>query len=157
MHAIHLTDDEWQSIKDSDSVIAHCPTSNLFLGSVLFSLEKAEKLNIRVGIGSDVGGGTTLNLLSTLNEAYKVQSLQGETLAALKPMYMLTLGGARALSLESYIGSFETGKEADFIILDYAVSKVQKLRYQNAKNLNDQLFSLMMLGDERNVRASCIM
>ncbi|AQM67379.1 Guanine deaminase [Vibrio campbellii] len=155
-HAVHLTDKEWRAFQRTDSVISFCPTSNLFLGSGLFDLEKAEQKGVRVGLGTDVGAGTSFSQLESLNEAYKIMQLQGKKLSAFKGLYLATLGGATSLSLDDKIGNFEAGKEADFVVLNWAATDLQKLRYQHSKSLEDKLFALMMLGDERNVEATYI-
>lgn len=155
-HAVHLTDKEWNAFQRTDSVISFCPTSNLFLGSGLFDLEKAEQKDVRVGLGTDVGAGTSFSQLESLNEAYKIMQLQGKKLSAFKGLYLATLGGAKSLSLDDKIGNFEAGKEADFVVLNWAATDLQKLRYQHSKSLEDKLFALMMLGDERNVEATYI-
>ncbi|MEB6336097.1 guanine deaminase [Serratia rhizosphaerae] len=150
-HCLHLEDAEWQCLCDTRSSIAFCPTSNLFLGSGLFKLQQAWRRKVRLGIGSDVGAGTTFNMLQTLGEAYKVAQLQDYKLAAGEAFYHATLGGARALALDSHIGNFDVGKEADFVVLDPAVSPLQQLRYANSRTLDEVLFMLMTLGDDRNV------
>ncbi|KJF97410.1 guanine deaminase [Photobacterium leiognathi] len=155
-HAVHLTDQEWSAFQRTNSVISFCPTSNLFLGSGLFDLEKAEQKNVRVGLGTDVGAGTSFSQLESLSEAYKIIQLQGKKLSAFKGLYLATLGGATSLSLDDKIGNFEVGKEADFVVLNWAATDLQKLRYQHIKSLEDKLFALMMLGDERNVEATYI-
>ena len=83
-HCIHLCEEEWQRISETQSGIAFCPTSNLFLGSGLFNLKKASEENINVGMGTDVGGGTSFSILQTLNEAYKVLQLRDQTISVLK-------------------------------------------------------------------------
>ncbi len=155
-HAIHLTEREWGAFEQTDSVIASCPTSNLFLGSGLFNLEKAEQKNIRVGLGTDIGAGTSFSQFQTLNEAYKVQQLQDKKLSAFKGLFLATLGGARSLSIDDKVGNFAVGKEADFVVLDWAATDLQKLRHQHTKSLEDKLFALMILGDERNVDATYV-
>lgn len=155
-HSIHLTDKEWGAFKRTDSVMSFCPTSNLFLGSGLFDLKKAEKNNIRVGLGTDIGAGTSFSQLKTLNDAYKIMQLQGNKLSAFKGLYLATLGGAQSLSIDNKVGNFEIGKEADFVILNWATTDLQKLRHQYSKNLEDKLFALMMLGDERNINATYV-
>lgn len=150
-HCLHLEDAEWQCLCDTRSSIAFCPTSNLFLGSGLFKLQQAWRRRVRLGIGSDVGAGTTFNMLQTLGEAYKVAQLQDYKLAAGEAFYHATLGGARALALDDHIGNFDVGKEADFVVLDPAVSPLQQLRYANSRTLDEVLFMLMTLGDDRNL------
>ncbi|MDF7658203.1 guanine deaminase [Erwiniaceae bacterium L1_54_6] len=150
-HCLHLEDHEWQCLHDTDSSIAFCPTSNLFLGSGLFNIKRCWQQGVRMGIGTDVGAGTTFNLLQTLGEAYKVGQLQRYKLSACEAFYHATLGGAHALDLDHAIGNFNPGKEADFVVLDPAVSALQQLRYANSKDIWEKLFVLMTLGDDRNI------
>jgi len=150
-HCLHLEDREWQCLHDTDSAIAFCPTSNLFLGSGLFNLKRSWQQGVKVGIGTDVGAGTTFNMLQTLGEAYKVGQLQQYRLSAAEAFYHATLGGACALDLHDHIGNFTAGKEADFIVIDPAVSPLQQLRLGNSKDIWEQLFMLMTLGDDRNI------
>lgn len=156
-HSIHLTDKEWELFQSTKSAISHCPTSNLFLGSGLFNLKKADSLKVKVGLGTDVGAGTSLSHFVTLNEGYKIQQLQRNKLSAFKGLYLATLGGARSLELQNFIGNFETGKEADFIVVDFAATDLQEERISHSPNIEDKLFALMMLGDERSIAATYIM
>jgi guanine deaminase len=155
-HSIHLTESEWLSFTRTESVISFCPSSNLFLGSGLFDLEKAQQNNIPVGIGTDVGAGTSFSQLTSLSEAYKIMQLQGKKLSPFKGFYLATLGGAESVSLNHKIGNFEVGKEADFIVLNWAATELQKLRYQHSFTLEGKLFALMMLGDERNIDSTYV-
>lgn len=150
-HCLHLEDREWQCLHDTDSSIAFCPTSNLFLGSGLFNIKRCWRQGVRMGIGTDVGAGTTFNMLQTLGEAYKVGQLQQYRLSACEAFYHATLGGAHALDLDDKIGNFNPGKEADFVVLDPAVSPLQKLRSANSKDIWERLFVMMTLGDDRNI------
>jgi guanine deaminase len=150
-HGVHLCDEECQRLAETGSAIAFCPTSNLFLGSGLFNLPQAERFKVNVGLGTDVGGGTSFSLLQTLNEAYKVMQLQGEKLNPFKSLYLATLGGARALRLEDRIGNLKAGTEADFAVLDYAATPLLSYRLKQAKSVEEELFVLMTLGDDRAV------
>ena len=156
-HGVHLHDEECQRLSDTESAIAFCPSSNLFLGSGLFNLKQAEAFDINVGIGSDIGAGTTFSMLSTLNEAYKTQQLRGDKLSPYKSFYLATLGGARALDLEGTIGNFVKGAEADFVVLNTKGTPLMERRMQHCKTLTEQLFILSMLGDERHISATHIM
>ena len=155
-HCVHLEDSEWDCMHATDSAIAFCPTSNLFLGSGLFPLKKTWEKQVKVGLGTDIGAGTSFNQLQTLNEAYKVQQLQGDKLSAFESLYHATLGGAKALSLEQQLGNFNVGKEADFIVLDLQATALQALRQQRAKGIEDALFALMTMGDDRNIHATYV-
>ena len=155
-HCVHLEDDEWNCMHDTDSAIAFCPTSNLFLGSGLFPLHTAWEKQVKVGLGTDIGAGTSFNQLQTIQEAYKVQQLQGNKLSAFEALYHATLGGAKALDLDQNLGNFNLGKEADFVVLDLKATALQQLRQSRAKGLEDALFALMLMGDDRNIHATYV-
>lgn len=151
-HGVHLCDDECQRLAETGSAVAFCPTSNLFLGSGLFDLNKLEAHGVRVGLGTDVGGGTSFSQLQSLNEAYKVMQLQGKKLDPFKSLYLATLGGAHALYLDDTLGNFLPGKDADFLVLDYNATPLLSYRMQQARSLEERLFALTMLGDDRVVK-----
>ena len=155
-HCVHLEDAEWQCMHETESAIAFCPTSNLFLGSGLFPLNKTWQQQVKVGLGTDVGAGTSFSLLQTVNEAYKVQQLQGDKLSAYESLYHATLGGAKALDLDDKLGNFNVGKEADFVVLNIKPTALQQLRQSRSKSLEDSLFALFTMGDDRNVEATYI-
>ena len=155
-HGVHLSDCECQRLSDTGSAIAFCPTSNLFLGSGLFDLNRIEGFGIRVGMGTDVGAGTSFSLMQTMSEAYKIMQLQQKKLHPVKSLYQATLGGAKALYLDDKIGSLEVGKEADFVVLEPSATTLMKFRMQQAKTLEEKLFVLMSLGDDRTVHATYI-
>jgi len=156
-HCIHLDEQDRERMADSGAAMAYCPTSNLFLGSGLFSLEAARQHDVRVGLATDVGAGTSFSQLQTLNEAYKVCQLAGHSLTPLKAFHLATLGAAESLYLDHRIGNFEVGKEADFVVLDLQATELMELRMQSAQSLEDRLFALMMLGDDRCVQATHVM
>jgi guanine deaminase len=150
-HCVHLESAEYQRMAEADAAISFCPTSNLFLGSGLFHLKEAEKYGVKVGLGTDVGAGTSFSLLQTMNEAYKVCHLKGDRLTPFKSFYLATLGGAKALNMSDKVGSFEDGKEADFIVLDKAATPLLERRLKNTTDLHEMLFVLSMLGDDRTI------
>jgi guanine deaminase len=156
-HCIHLDEADRERMAASGAAIAFCPTSNLFLGSGLFSFDAAREHGIRVGLATDVGAGTSFSLLQTLNEAYKVCQLAGHRLTPLKAFHLVTLGAAESLYLDHRIGNFEVGKEADFVVLDLQATGLMELRMRHAQSLNEKLFALMMLGDDRCVQATHVM
>jgi guanine deaminase len=147
---------EIEQIIDTQSVISFCPTSNLFLGSGLFPYRFLQEQGVRIGLGTDVGAGTSFSLLETLNEAYKVNQLNQTSLSAIEGFYLATLGGARALSVDDKIGNFLPGKEADFIVLDFKSTPILEMRSKNSKTLEERLFALMILGDDRAIKATYI-
>jgi guanine deaminase len=149
-HSIHLGDRERRRMAQAGAGIAFCPTSNLFLGSGLFDLAQADAHGIRVGIGSDIGAGTSLSLLANLGEAYKICQLRGLSLDPFRALYLATAGGARLLGLGDRIGALEPGQEADFVLLDPAATTLLARRTAGA-SLHDRLFALQALGDDRAV------
>ncbi|HEY1028284.1 MAG TPA: guanine deaminase [Pseudomonas sp.] len=151
-HGVHLCDGECKRLAETGSAVAFCPTSNLFLGSGLFDLNKLERHGVRVGLGTDVGAGTSFSQLQSLNEAYKVMQLQGRKLDPFKSLYLATLGGANALYLDDRLGNFLPGKDADFLVLDYNATPLMSYRMQQARSLEERLFALTMLGDDRAVK-----
>ena len=155
-HGIHLEPQELDLLSQQRCTIAFCPTSNLFLGSGLFPYAQVRAAGVRVAIATDVGAGTSFSLLRTLSEAYKVLQLQHQRLSVHEGLYLATLGSARALSLDSWVGNFEPGKEADFVVLDLASTPLLSFRAQHARDLDDQLFALMMLGDDRAVHSTYV-
>src|SRR5690606_26674301 len=103
-HCIHLTHREVEVVAETKSVAVFCPTSNLFIGSGLFDYDRLHARGVRIAVATDVGGGTSYSMLRTLDEGYKVLQLRGQRLNPLKSFYHMTLGNARALSLEERIG-----------------------------------------------------
>ena len=150
-HCLHLSPSEWVRLGKAGSGIAFCPTSNLFLGSGLFNLAAAETAGARVGLGTDVGAGTSLSLLETMNEAYKVCQMHRHRVSAFKLFYMATLGAARALRIDDKIGNLTPGKEADFLVLDAKALPLLKRRWERAATIEEKLFALAILGDDRAV------
>jgi guanine deaminase len=156
-HCLHIDDEDRRQLHRRGAAIAFCPSSNLFLGSGLFDLRKADDHGIRVGIGSDVGGGTSLNLLRTLGDAYKVLQLNGQSLPGFRALYLATLGAARALYLDDRVGNFAPGKEADFVMLDSSASPSVERRLSRAQNIAERFFALVMMGDDRVIASTYLM
>jgi len=151
-HAVHLCDAECARLAETGSAVAFCPTSNLFLGSGLFDLKRMEQHKVRVGLGTDIGAGTSFSQLRSLSEAYKIMQLQGQKLDPFKSLYLATLGSARALYLDERIGNFAAGKDADFVVLDYQATPLLDYRLQQSDTLAERLFALITLGDDRVIR-----
>ena len=169
-HAVHLSDRELTRLDEAHASLAHCPTSNNFLGSGLFPLKDilGKVPDLRIGFGSDVGAGTSLSPLATAGEAYKVSRLlasaastSGTTaLTAAELLYHSTLGGARALGVDAHVGSLAPGKDADLVILDPTAATtasgtpadpVLAHRAAQCTTTGELLFACLMLGDDRTV------
>jgi guanine deaminase len=155
-HCLYLDAKDRALMAKKGGAGAFCPTSNLFLGSGLFDLDSMSDAGIKIGLATDVGGGTSLSLLQTMDEAYKVLHLQGQSLPPSRALYLATLGAAEALDLDAYIGNLEPGKEADFVVLDPGGSRITARRAQSATSIDALLFSLIFLGDDRNIAATYV-
>ena len=155
-HCLHMDAQDRRSMATAGAAAAFCPTSNLFLGSGLFDLSSMREAGIRCGLGTDVGGGTSLSLLRTASEAYKVLHLQEHALPAARALYLATLGAAEALYLDDKIGNFAPGKEADFVVLDYEGTTLTKRRIAAASTIEEKLFALITLADDRNIAATYV-
>ena len=165
-HGIHLSNDEFQLLAENNAAISFCPTSNLFLGSGLFKLKDADAARVRVGLGTDVGAGTSFSMIQTMNEAYKVIQMHKAyaqdpkteiTLTAFKAFYLATLGSARALHLDDRIGSLQPGREADIVVLNPAATPLLDFRLRKSRSLADRLFAMMTIADDRAVEAVYLM
>jgi guanine deaminase len=156
-HCIHFDASAWARFAAAGAVAVHCPTSNLFLGSGLFDIDAVRNVDGRVALATDVGGGTSFSMLQTLNEAYKVAQMGGHAFTSLDGFYLATLGGAKGLGLDARIGNFEPGKEADIIALDPAATPLLAHRTALTRTLEEKLFALMVLGDDRAVAATWVL
>jgi len=155
-HGIWLDDADRAALHDSGAQIAHSPSSNLFLGSGLFDWHGALQAGVAVSVASDVGGGTSLSMLRTLAEAYKVQAMRGQRLTAWCALHAATRGAAQALGLGHEIGGLEPGQTADLCLWDRAVGPVATRRLAAARALHEEVFAWMTLGDERNLAAAFV-
>ena len=155
-HCIWLDDADRQRMAQTGSAVAVCPTSNLFLGSGLFDFAAADRAGMLLSLGTDVGGGTSFSILRTMDAAYKVARMGGAHLSAVRMFYLATLGGARAMRLEGTIGNFRPGAEADFILLDPRATPLLARRTSQADNLEELLFAVAILGDDRCIFATYI-
>jgi guanine deaminase len=149
-HCVHMSDRALARMAEAGAGIAFCPTSNLFLGSGLFDLAGADRHGVTLGIGTDIGAGTSLSVLHTLGEAYKVCQLRGASLDPFRALHLATAGGARLLGIGDRVGGLLPGQEADFVLLDAAATPLLARRTKGA-TLFDRLFALQVLGDDRAV------
>jgi guanine deaminase len=150
-HGVHLSAEELDLISRRRTRISHCPNSNLFLGSGLFPLRRVLDAHVIVGLGSDIGAGTTPSMFTAMADAYKVQQVQGVSLSPFHLWYLATLGGAHALSLDGETGSIEEGKSADFVVLDLHATPLLSMRSDRASSIEDLLAGLIFMGDDRTV------
>ncbi|MFM8746807.1 MAG: guanine deaminase [Aestuariivirga sp.] len=157
-HGIHLSERECMRLSESGSTVVHCPTSNTFLGSGLMRMPHLGKPDRPVGMGiaTDIGGGTSYSMLATMGEAYKVQMLAGYKPSAAELFRLATRGNAGRLGIGHETGAIEPGKFADLVVLDPQATPVLASRHELSNALEDVLFALMMLGDDRAVRATYV-
>ena len=155
-HGIWLDEADRRRLQASGAQIAHCPSSNLFLGSGIFDWPTAHAQGLHLSVASDVGGGTSLSLQRNLLDAYKLQAMNGQRLTAWVGLHAATRGAARGLGLESEIGSFDAGCMADICVWDWARGPVAEARDAVARALHERVFAWMCLSDERNLRAAYV-
>jgi guanine deaminase len=163
-HGVQISNAEFRRLSEANAAIAFCPTSNLFLGSGLFRIEQAKckEHPVKLGLGTDIGAGTSFSMLQTTNEAYKIAQLRNHQISPFQSLFLATLGGARALNLDDKIGNFEIGKEADFVVLNLRATPLLAFRNPSAtaislEDLADKIFSLIIMGDDRAIEATYIM
>ena len=155
-HGVHLSERERDRLAETATAVAHCPTSNCFLGSGLFDLAatKRRPVPIPVGLATDVGAGTTLSMLSTMGAAARVAQLRGNPLHPVQALWLATAGAARALMLEDRVGNLAAGLEGDAVVLDLAATPLLAERTRQVESIDDLLAILSTLGDDRCVQAT---
>ncbi|TQV82244.1 guanine deaminase [Denitrobaculum tricleocarpae] len=155
-HGIYLSEREKAVIAETGSAVAHCPTSNLFIGSGLFDLAASQQRAdpLRVGLATDIGGGTSLSIFATLRAAYEIAQLQSFSLHPIQAFYLATLGGAKSLYLDDKIGNLAPGYEADMVVIDLKSTPMITQRMEHAKDLTEALFIQMILADDRAIEAT---
>ena len=155
-HCIHFDDIDRALMRSTGAVAAVSPTSNLFLGSGFFDYAAADRIGFRYGLASDVGGGTSLSPFHTMLAAYYVgregQTKTGLSLTPQQLWWQHTAGAAAALGLEGVVGNLQVGCEADFIVLDPACTPLMQRRTAAAATLDELLFAMVVLGDDRLVQ-----
>jgi guanine deaminase len=157
-HGVHFGESEFARCHESGTAVSHCPTSNTFLGSGLFAMREARdpRRPVHVGLGTDIGGGTSFSLLTTMGEAYKVAQLRGEPIDAVEAFYLATLGGARALALDDRLGTIAPGYEADMVVLNPRATPLMAFRNARSNSITEMLAVLATIGDDRAVRATYV-
>ena len=150
-HCVHSDDGTLRRMQAAGASAAFCPSSNLLLGSGLFSLKRACACGVTVGLGTDIGAGASFSLPHMMGEAYKVGQLGGDALEPLHAFYLATLAGAKALKIDTKVGNLSPGKEADFLVLDLAATPLLARRTARAETIAEKLFVLSVLGDDRVV------
>ena len=157
-HAVHLTNRERAAIRDTGSAIAHCPTSNTFIGSGLFDMQglRDREATIPVGLATDVAGGSSLSMFTTMRTAYEIAQLRGYSLHPAKAWHLATVGSATAMRIADKVGNLAPGMEADLIIIDLTSTNLIRRRVARAENIWDVLFAQMILADDRAIAATYV-
>ena len=150
-HAIHLSLREKSRLTEIGAALAHCPTSNTFIGSGLFNMSLAPQL--RVGLATDTGGGSSFSMLRTMAAAYEVAQLRGAALHPAQLWWLATVGSARALHADTKIGNIAAGLEADLVVIDLASTPAIEQAIRRAGDIWAAIFPTIMMGDDRAVRA----
>jgi len=133
--------------------LVHCPTSNTFIGSGLFDMAAAKSAGNRVGLASDIGGGSSFSMLRTMAAAYEVGQLRGKPLHAAQLYWLATVGSAQAMRMDDKIGNLANGLEADLIILDLSSTPAIAQRSARATDFWEAIFPTIMMGDDRAIKS----
>lgn len=157
-HAIHLTPREIALLGDTGSGLSHCPTSNLFIGSGLFDMQSLRDCErpIKVGIATDVGGGSSFSMFQTMKASYEICQLQGYNLHPAKAFYLATVGSAAVMRLDQRLGNLRAGCDADIAIIDLKSQPLIARRMEQVDDLWGALFLQMILADDRAIRATYV-
>jgi guanine deaminase len=159
-HCIHFDDEDRALMRSTGAAAAVSPTSNLFLGSGFFDYEAAQRAGFKYGLASDVGGGTSFSPFHTMLAAYYVgregQTKKGVSLSPQDLWWQHTAGAARALGLEGVVGNLQPGCEADFVVLDPNATPLLARKTSQAGSLDELLFSMIVLGDDRVIGKAVI-
>ncbi len=150
-HAIHLKPREIDALAETAAHPVFCPTSNLFLGSGLFDDAGLRSRGISNAIATDIGGGTSYSMLTTLSEGYKILQLQGQKMHPLRAFHWITLGNATTLGLQDRIGTLAIGSDADIVVLNSSATKPMSIRMETATSLSEELFVLQTMADDRSI------
>jgi guanine deaminase len=153
-HSVHPSASELARMAKAGSSVAHCASSNAFIGSGLFPMRAHLEAGVHVALGSDVGGGTGFSLLKEGLEAYQMQMLHsdGLKLTPVHLLYLATSAGAKALHLEDQIGDFTPGKQADFIVLKAPKGSTLESTLQRSGSLESSLGALFTLAREESLK-----
>ncbi|MDE5843948.1 MAG: guanine deaminase [Muribaculaceae bacterium] len=157
-HCCVVNEYEWQLLYEKNCAAIHCPSSNLFLGGGQFKYWEAIKQprSVKVGMGTDVGGGTGFSIIRELADAYKVAMIGSHNLDAIHSLYMATRGGAEALNLDDKIGSIKPGYEADLAVINLTPDSFTSWRLNNTSDIFEKLFALISLSPDNLVSATYV-
>jgi guanine deaminase len=157
-HCIHLTEREIARLRETGSAISHCPTSNAFIGSGLFDMKGLRDCDspVRVGLATDIGGGSSMSMFDTMKAAYEIAQLRSYSLHPVKAFWLATMGSAAALRMEGKVGNLAAGHEADVMVIDLNSTPLIRRRMREVESLFEALFVQMILGDDRAIRATYV-
>lgn len=150
-HAIHLTAREKARLAEVDAALVHCPTSNTFIGSGLFDMNRCLGSGGRIGLATDTGGGSSFSMLRTMAAAYEVAQLQGRALHPSELLWLATTGSAQALRMGDRIGRLAPGYDADLVVLNLASTPAIAQRATRAQDIWEAVFPTIMMGDDRAI------
>ena len=150
-HCIHLSDKELDILQERNSSVAHCPTSNLFIGSGIFNLKSFNEKKIKVGLATDTGGGTFFSMLKTMSETYKISQLSQFSIHPAQLLWLATMGSSTALNLQKEIGNIEKNYFADLNVIDLSSTKEIDQRKSRANDIWEAIFPTLIMGDDRAI------
>jgi len=157
-HGIHLDDTDLDRLHKTGTALAHCPTSNNFLGSGHFALHRIRdpKRAVKVGLATDLGAGTSFSMLRTMQAASEIAQFHGHPLSPFRAWWLATAGAAGALALDEAIGTVAPGRDADLVVIDLRSTPLIDFRMQRVDDIEEALAVQMALGDDRAIRATYV-
>ena len=150
-HCIHLSVKELDILQERNSSVAHCPTSNLFIGSGIFNFKSFNEKKIKVGLATDTGGGTFFSMLKTMSETYKISQLSQFSIHPAQLLWLATMGSSTALNLQNEIGNIEKNYFADLNVIDLSSTQEIDQRKSRANNIWEAIFPTLIMGDDRAI------
>lgn len=157
-HGVHLDETDLHRLHETGTALAHCPTSNNFLGSGHFALHRVRdpKRAVKVGLATDLGAGTSFSMLRTMQAASEIAQLRGHPLSPFRAWWLATAGAAQALALDESIGTVARGHDADLVVVDLRSTPLIDFRMRHVADFEEALAVQMALGDDRAIRATYV-
>ena len=149
-HSVHLSPDEIRILKETGTSVSHNPVSNMMLGDGVAPVVEMLRQGVNVALGTDgAASNHSQDLFDTMKSASLLQKVHHQDAGVIKPydvLRMATVGGARALGLDSVCGTIEVGKRADLVLVD-----VDTVHHQPVNDIFSQIVHCAKASDVRTV------
>jgi guanine deaminase len=152
-HNVHPTEPELERLGAARATVAHCASSNAFLGSGLFPMRRHREHGVRLALGTDVGAGTSFSLLNEGLQAYVGQMLRpdGDHLGPADLLWLATRAGAEALEIGDEVGDLQPGRSADLVVVQPPAGSTLEVVLADAPSAEAALGAVFALAREESV------